>query len=229
MKKHPWLLLIILMICGILTIPTANIAYHYYQYTHIDPAELWETALANIEQRTSHRYALTSALQLNNYAMAKSTIAGEKDNNGNLHVWGEIMDTDMELYQFGTTCYRYQEQTNAWKVKENHPLTDQALLCMELLPETNFTLLKNTQGKYQGRKIEGGKIYYIYTLNQQGGDFPSASYYENFSYKIYIEAKNQEIVKAIITANGKANPKNTIVLKVKFSNINESFTLTPPK
>lgn len=229
MKKTKIIRIILLVIFVALLSTGGIMAYDYYKDTKVDTDTLLETALNNLSHRDSYRFSLKTQLQLNNYNSAETAIAGERDKNKNLHIWGEIMNTELEMYQFENVHYRYNPATKQWLLLENSPLTQDPLLLMEILPETNFHFDPENREEYLGKEVEHGKIIHKYAIALDDTRHISQEYYRGFTYEICIEAKSREIVEAAITATAKNNDKNTLKLAVKFYDINEDITLTPPR
>lgn len=229
MKKTKIIRIILLVIFAALIITGGIMAYDYYKDTKVDTETLLETALNNLSHRDSYRFSLKTQLQLNNYNSAETAIAGERDKSKNLHIWGEIMNTELEMYQFADVHYRYNPGTKQWLLLENSPLTEDPLLLMEILPESNFHFDPGNREEYLGKEVEHGKIIHKYAIALEDTRHIAQEYYTGFSYEICIEAKSREIVEATITAKAKGNEKNTLKVAVKFYDINEDFTLTPPR
>ena len=229
MKKTTLIRSVLLLIFLALMVTGGIMAYDYYKDTRVDTETLLETALNNLSHRETYRFSLVSELQLNNYNKAKTSIAGEKDKDKNIHVWGEIMNTELEMYQFADTHYRYNSATKQWLLLENSPLTDDPLLLMEILPETNFLFTPDGREEYIGKDVEHGQIIHSYSLALDNTVHIAGEYYTNFVYEIAVDAKSKEIVKTHIKATAKNNETNTLALVIKFYDINEEFTLTPPQ
>ncbi|MEG1477887.1 MAG: hypothetical protein RSC20_00015 [Clostridiales bacterium] len=228
MKKITIIRSVIIFIVFLLMLAGSILGYDYYKLTNVDTKTLLETSINNLSHRESYRFSLSSKLQLNNYNTAKTIIAGERDKNKNLHIWGKIMDTELEMYQIDQSQYRYNSKAKQWVIWKNYPLNTEPLLLMEILPETNFSSLAMKKQTYLGKEISHGKIYHIYEIILQEDSHIASEFFGNFSYKVYIEAKSKEIVKTTIKAINKKNAINTLAIKIEFFDINDTFTLSPP-
>lgn len=229
MKKTKIIRYSLLIAAIILFITASTLAYNYYSATKVDTNTLLETALNNLSHRETYRFSLNSQLQLNNYNKAETAIAGERDASKNIHIWGEIMNTKLEMYQFANEQYRYNSAAKQWILLENSSLTNDPLLLMEILPETNFLFKSNSKEVYEGKNFDHGKIIHKYKINIQNTQHIAGDYYDDFQYTIYIDARSKEIIMASIAAKAKNNENNILKISLKFYDINEEFSILPPQ
>ena len=206
----------------------AKWAYVAWEDSKVDTDTLFYDALANINSWDSYRYNLDARLLLNNYKTAETVISGEVDGEGNLHVFGKIMDTEMEAYQLGDTHYRFNSATKKWVILENSPLTTNAVLLMEIEPVLNFAFTDTISAAYDGKEREGGKTLFKYTVVPKEGFHIADTYFTDFNYEVSVNGKTKQIEEAIIYAVSATNDQNRLELIVNFYDINADFTLAAP-
>ncbi len=212
-------LLLAIVSCGALS------AYAYWLEQQVDTDALLKAALDNTKTMKSYRFYAQSILSLNNEETSESILTGERDKDGNLHVWGEIMDSPLEIYQIGCTHYRYNSQDGHWMVLYDSPIPDNALLIMEINPIVNFQgdILQNST--FLGREKIGKKKYYKYTLLPGSFDHMAKDYFNNFTYTVWVDKSIPAVYRAQITARSIANPKSKIVMLVDFFDVNSEIIL----
>lgn len=227
-KIKPFLsvLLIIALLC--LSAAAVKKLTEQWQDHHINAEELFFTALTDIQNWNSYRYTLEAKLTLNNYQTAKTVLQGEKDTQGNLHIFGEIMDTEMEAYQFGDDHYRFISASKEWKLLTESPLTDNGVLRMVIEPTLNFCFDDTISVDYQGTVREDGKKYYRFIVVPKEGFHIADTYFTDFKYRIDIHAETKQIESAVIHGVSRTKSENNIVLSIRFFDINEEFILEKP-
>ncbi len=210
---------LLLAIAGLITFSVTA----YWLEMQVDTDALLKTALDNTKNMKSYRFYTHSQLLLNNERSAESVLTGERNKNGDLHAWGELMDSSFEIYQIGCTHYRYDSQNGRWLVLYDSPIPDNALLMMEINPIVNFegNVLQNST--FLGREKIGKKKYYKYTLLPGTFDHAAKGFFNNFIYTVWIDSSIPAVYRAEITARSKENPANRIVLLIDFFDINENI------
>ena len=227
-KIRPFLsvLLIIAILC--LSAAAVKKLAEQWQDQHINAEELFFTALYDIQNWESYRYALEAKLTLNNYQTAKTVLQGERDSQGNLHMFGEIMDTEMEAYQFGDDHYRFISASKEWKCLTESPLTDNGVLRMVIEPTLNFCFVDTISVDYLGANREDGVKYYQFIVVPKEGFHIADTYFTDFKYRIDINAETKQIVAAVIHGVSRTKSENKISLSLRFYDINEEFVLEKP-
>lgn len=206
----------------------ARALYTMWEDSKVDTDTLFYDALADINEWNSYRYTLDARLLLNNYKTAETVISGEVDTEGNLHVFGEIMDTEMEAFQFGDTHYRFNSAAKKWVLLENSPLTTNAVLLMEIEPVLNFAFTETISVTYEGKKSAGGDRLFQYTIVPKEGFHIADAYFSDFTYEVGINGRTGQIEEAVINAVSRTDEQNRLEVIVNFYDINEDFVLTPP-
>lgn len=206
----------------------ARALYTMWEDSKVDTDTLFYDALAGINEWNSYRYTLDARLLLNNYKTAETVISGEVDTEGNLHVFGEIMDTEMEAFQFGDTHYRFNSAAKKWVLLENSPLTTNAVLLMEIEPVLNFAFTETISVTYEGKKSAGGDRLFQYTVVPKEGFHIADAYFSDFTYEVGINGRTGQIEEAVINAVSRTDEQNRLEVIVNFYDINEDFVLTPP-
>lgn len=203
--------------------------YQYWREASIDTETLWRDAVQKAAAWDSYHYTLTAEITLDNHRRAETKINGICDVEGNLHIYGEIMDTDLEVYQFGDVYYRQNTNGNSdWIVLENSPLPDNEILLMELYPQQYLLPLDGTANFIEKRKTNGMKEY-CYHIDKEENQTVASDYLTDFSYDITIDSKTKEIRKAEITAHSKSNPSGIWKFRVTFTEVNTAIRLEPPQ
>lgn len=219
---------IVFFVICILIVFGAKCAYSLWEDSKVDTDTLFYDALTNINEWTSYRYTLDAMLLLNNYKTAETVISGEIDTEGNLHVFGKIMDTEMEAYQFGETHYRFNSASKKWVTLENSPLSTNAVLLMEIEPVLNFAFEETLSVTYEGKERVNGKKLFQYTVVPKEGFHIADTYFTDFSYEVGVNAKTKQITEAVIYAVSATDDQSRLEIIVNFYDINKDFVLTPP-
>lgn len=220
-------LLITAALC--LSVAAVKKAAETWQDSHIDGNALFFSALEEIQNRRSCRFVLAGELTLKNRKTAKTALRGEQDSNGNFHIFGTIMDTETEVYQFGSDHYRFLSATKEWKLLAESPLTDNGVLLMLICPLKNFDFVDTVSVDYKGVVRENGEKYYRFVVVPKEGFHVADAYFTDFKYRIDISAETKEITAATIHAVSRTKSENTLLLQLRFSDINEDFLLEKPR
>ncbi|MBQ1251445.1 MAG: hypothetical protein IIY02_00865 [Firmicutes bacterium] len=207
---------------------SVKIIYEKWQDHHIDANTLFFTSLEECKEWNSYRYTLSSELKLNNGAKTKTVLRGEQDQEGNMHLFGEIMDTEMEAYQFGDDHYRFISTSQKWKRMADSPLSDNGVLRMVIEPKRNFEFSDTISVDYEGTVREDGEKYYRFIVVPKEGFHIADTYFTDFKYRIDIHSETKQITNALITAVSPTKGENKLTCAVHFFDINEDFLLKPP-
>lgn len=224
--------LLLLPLCPMLAaliVIAAVTAGEKWQESKVDTNALFFSALEEMNSWNSYRYNLKANIHLHNGKTAATALSGECDGNGNLHVYGKMMDTELEAYQFGSDHYRLNRETKNWIHLTESPLLDNGVLRMVLEPVKNFSFADTISVDCEGLEKEGKAKYYRYTVVPKEGFHIADTYFTDFTYKIDINAKTRRIAGGIIHAVSRTESKNALTLTISFYDINETFTLTPPE
>lgn len=229
-KKSKLLISVILFFVVLsLSVVGAKMLYEKWQESNIDANALFFSALDDIQQWQSYRYTLETTLQLDNYKTAKTVLNGESDINGNLHMFGKIMDSEMEAYQFGNDHYRYRSAAKKWVHLENSPLTDNGILLMSVDPIRNFDFTDTISVTYKEKIKTDGKKYYRFIVVPKEGFHVADTYFTDFKYVVHIDTETKRIAEATIGAVSRTESQNKLTVRLCFYDINDQFTLTPPE
>lgn len=199
--------------------------YAYWREQQVDTSALLQQAVKNTQAMTSYRFYVQSNLLLNNDKTTESILTGERDKDGNLHAWGEIMDAPFEIYQIGCTHYRYNNQDGHWMVLYDSPVPDNALLLMEINPVVNFQGEVLQNASFMGRERIGKKKYYKYTLLPGNFDHIAKDFFNNFTYTVWVDKEGPVIYRAEISARSIENPKSKVVILMDFYDVNDEIIL----
>lgn len=221
----------VLLILAVLCLSAAAVKKlgEQWQDHHINAEELFFTALTDLQHWDSYRYALEANLTLNNYQTAKTVLQGEQDRQGNLHMFGEIMDTEMEAYQFGNDHYRFISASKEWKLLTESPLSDNGVLRMVIEPTLNFCFTDTISVDYKGALKEDGVKYYRFIVVPKEGFHIADTYFTDFKYRIDINAETKQIASALIHGVSRTKSENKLTVDLRFFDINEEFILEKPQ
>lgn len=218
--------LIIAALC--LSVGAIKKAAEKWQDSHIDSNALFFSALEEIRGWQSYRYVLDGSLTLKNRKTAQTALKGEQDSSGNLHIFGEIMDTETEVYQFGSDHYRFLSASKEWKLLAESPLTENGILLMLICPQKNFDFVDTISVDYTGVVREDGEKYYRFVVIPKEGFHVADAYFTDFKYRIDISAETKQITAATIHAVSRTKSENTLFLQIRFCDINRDFILEKP-
>ncbi|MEE0777151.1 MAG: hypothetical protein U0M15_08860 [Bacillota bacterium] len=204
---------------------------HYWREASVDTDALWSQAVEKMTAWDSYNYTLNAEFTLDNYRKAETNINGTCDIQGNLHIYGEIMDTDLEIYQFGDVYYRQNTAANAeteWIMLENSPLPDNEILLMELYPK-QYLLPTQGTAEFLEKEKEHGVIKYRYRITDAKDHQIAAEYLTGFQYEMSVNGETGEIMDATVEARSKSNQSGTWKIHVTFEDVNSGITLEAPQ
>ena len=220
-----WLLLCVLL-GGILF--AARGVEHWINARQVDTDQLLMSAVEKVESVGSYRFSVHSLLLLNNYTTAESVLSGERDAAGDLHVWGELMSTKIEIYQIGDTHHRFHPANQSWTVLEHSPLPDNALLRMEIDPISNLAFTDIASFECLGRERTDGRTLYRYRLQPEEGFHAAGDYFGNFEFELLIDAETAAIGEATMRATSLVDENGELKLLMTFADVNQDFDVTAP-
>lgn len=227
--KKKWIKAAIIVIVAVAVLWGGKYAFGLWRDGRVDTDALIEDALATVAEVESYRFSVHSQLLLNNYTTAETIISGERDVDGNLHVWGQIMSTNVDIYQIGDTHYRYHPANKAWTVLDNSPLPDNALLMMEIDPLSNFAFPEQLSIEYLGRERTHNTTLYRYAIRPEGDFHRAGAYFGNFQYEVAVDRETRFFTEATMKATSWSNENGALSVLMSFADLNDAeIKITPP-
>lgn len=227
-RKMALRVVLILVVLALL-IGGGRYAFIQWRDSRVDTEQLLKDSLAAIVEIGSYRFSVHSQLLLNNYTTAETIISGERDSEGNLHVWGQIMSTNVDIYQIGDTHYRYHPANKDWTILEQSPLPDNALLLMEIDPLSNFNFEDQITVDYLGYERTHGKTLYRFALQPTGDFHRAAEFFTDFAFEVAIDRETRRICEATMTARSRSNEDGTLTVFMSLTDFDDQdIKITPP-
>ncbi|MGI6064920.1 MAG: hypothetical protein ACOYI2_00330 [Bacillota bacterium] len=217
------------LVAGILLLLIAYWGILYIiEATKIVPEELLPASIDKTMAAETYRFHTKSVITMDTNEKVLSDIQGEKAGSEDLHVSGNMLDTEIDVYQIGDTTYRLDSMTNKWIVIENNSIFRESLLMAELNPLSNFQFRQLISISYLGKeKIDGRKTYKIECIPQIKNQWLN-SYFKNLKYIIWIDKKDKLIKKAIVTAKSKEKDTGGLQMEVNLYDYGEKIEIKPP-
>ena len=212
----------------VVIIIAAYFGFNYVQEARIVPEELLNTALANTLEAKSYQFHTKSTITIQGEDKIFSDISGERADAQTFHVVGNMLGTEINVYQINDTTYRLDKATNKWIITENNSLLRESLLMAELNPLSNFYFKELISTSYLGKeKVAGRKMYKMECrprINNKWLD----GYFKDLKYIIWIDRKDKVIRKATVTALSKEKESSSLTVEVELFNFNKEFKIQPP-
>jgi hypothetical protein len=217
---------ILLLLSFLATISWGGYVY-YYANLKVYPDLILQEALQHAMSANSYRYQVEVRVKVNNQERKLSSISGEKT-GGDLYFYGLIHNQEVKVYQIGDRTYLWDPITGRWAaIPSNRPF-DQPHFLVEANPIASFNFVSVDRITYLGReKIGNRKAYVIHCFPEVKNEFMNA-WFKDFSYKIWIDTRNNAILKALIKGFFRDRPENSVFIKLKFKDYGADIKLTAP-
>lgn len=200
----------------------------YYRANQINPDELMSQALKNTAAANSFRYTLESLLLIENRREVISRVEGEKSEEGNIHIKGEMVKTPVDIYHFNQTVYNWDSFSKRWLEIKDSQSNPAKVLISELDPLSNFHF-KNVG---EVHKVGWGNVdrsrCMIINCRPSVENELMEILWQDFRYKIWIDAEERVIRKATLSAVSKNNPDTKLQLSVSFKDYGKTIRVEKP-
>lgn len=204
--------------------------YNYYQREiKVVPDELISRALADTNKVSSYRFHVEAYLINGGKKIPLSSIDGERTNESDLHLKGQMTGQDVEVYQVKDTTYFKDPISKRWMVTPGNNPLEQEKFMAELNPLSILNIVQINDLQYLGRQKEMPGRPYLLTFNPRVNNRFLNSYWKDFSYKLWIEPGSNYIRRVHLEANHRKHPKDKLVMDVDFYDFNKRIKIELPE
>jgi len=226
-KKTRWTIIGLTLILAIGLLMSAQTISQYYERSHLDPGMVLQDALNNMAASTSYRYSLHSGFTVENREEVISEVEGERQ-QGNTHIKGEMVNTPIDIYYLDQTIYNYDAFSQKWLVIDSGTSNSEELLISELNPLSNFRFKDlNQVEKIRFEEVDGADCLLVKCRPSVESQLLE-NLWKDFEYLIWVDYRNSNIRKAILTATNKGNDKTNLEIAVEFSDFGKNIEIKAP-
>jgi hypothetical protein len=194
----------------------------YYVRSQLEPGVELQDALNNMAASESYRYSLHSEFTVDDRKEVISEVEGEKQ-QGNTHIKGEMVNTPVDIYYLDQTIYNYDSFSKKWLVIDSGATNSEELLISELNPLSNFRFKETNQvEKIKFETVDGADCLLVKCRPSVESQLLD-NMWKNFEYLIWVDYRDGNIRKAILTATNKNNEKTNLEIQVGFSDFGKKI------
>jgi hypothetical protein len=200
----------------------------YYVRSQLEPGVELQDALNNMAASESYRYSLHSEFTVDDRKEVISEVEGEKQ-QGNTHIKGEMVNTPVDIYYLDQTIYNYDSFSKKWLVIDSGATNSEELLISELNPLSNFRFKETNQvEKIKFETVDGADCLLVKCRPSVESQLLD-NMWKNFEYLIWVDYRDGNIRKAILTATNKNNEKTNLEIQVGFSDFGKKIEIKAPE
>ncbi len=225
-KKLGVIGLIIFILLGI-GIYTSSRIHSFYVESKLDARQELDTALSNMAAESEYKYKMLSEFMIDDRKEVISEVTGEKS-NGNAHIKGAMVNTDIDIYYIDRTIYNYDALAKKWLVIDSGTDKCEDLLIAELNPLSHF------QGTTYNVLNEKGfeKINDIQCMVVSGTPIDKSqlleTYWQDVECDYWIDYKNKRICQAKLRATNRKNPNTKLNIELNLHDFGSEIDIKPP-
>ncbi|MGF7186085.1 hypothetical protein GGQ84_002178 [Desulfitispora alkaliphila] len=216
-------------LAGILVIilAVAGVAI-YKEQTKVIPEELMTETLERTTGAKSYRYSVKLSMVSDGKEHLWTDIEGIKANETDFHIKGNMYETDVEIYQFEDITYQRDPVSDKWMEFPN-TVTDMEVMMAEINPMSNFNFTQLSEIEYHGiEKVSGNKMY-VLTCEPDINNELLELYWEDFTYRLWVDKGSKKISIAEIKAFNIQNPNNYLIFNINLWDFDKKVDLEKPK
>ena len=190
-----------------------------------NPTETAATAIENLKNTPALSFRTVSTLTVAEQSREYGNINGELLQNGDFHIKGSILGSQIDLYQIDSTTYRLDNVTANWQKTTENAAFYQTALFNETNPleQFNITDMGDVQ-KAQGDE----KDLFGYTFTPTLTENSTSRYFTNITYTIYC-SRQGELKKAVVTGDLTNNSvSGKLHILTVFNRLDDKYQITPP-
>lgn len=198
----------------------------------VDPISLAQQATENTLQAETLHFTTTAQLNLDGELRHFNNVQGDKGGENLYHIYGEVLGTQLNVYQIENTTYRQDPLDNKWHIIEQNTVAEQSLLMAELNPLNDFCFLSIPQAEQitkDPQKEEDKKAHAIIRCQPELANQWIAENFQNITYTLWIsKGDTPYIIKAIIDADSKDKADAHLQIQLTFSEFNKQKEIKAP-
>lgn len=211
----------------LMLIATAAVRHFALPTMGLGPAELAAAATDDLLSLDSLTFHTQTELTINSDTVSLGKIDGQI-NGENLHIWGNVLGSDLNIYQIGATTYRQDTLTDQWLTTDDGELLTNASLLADADPRSLFRLsgINNAEEANQA-EINGQKCRGV-SFCPTTADGSMEKYFDNIKCTIWVGRDNHIMRTEIAAEAVTSGQSSTLTLTCDFSEWNTTPAITPP-
>lgn len=193
----------------------------------LPPAELAADATARLTALNSVTFHTETKLDINGESVALGSIDGQICGS-DLHICGNVLGSDTNIYQIGGTTYRQDTLTEQWLTTADGELLTNPSLLTDADPREFFRLAQLsaiTEGDTQEINGEKCRVISFVPLSESG---ELEKYFDEISCTIWVTRAGQLARSEICAAAATSGQTSTLTLTCDFSAWDDTAPITPP-
>jgi hypothetical protein len=214
----------LIVTAGILS---AEKIHEIYIKSQLEPLVELTESINNMYELNSYRYNLVSGFTVDQRKEVISEVVGEKQ-NGNTHIKGEMVNTEIDIYYIDRTIYNYDSFSDKWLVIESSSQSSEELLISELNPLSNFSFKEVALIEKIGFEKVDGTECLVVKCNPAIENQLLETLWQNFEYQMWLDYKDRLVKKALLSAENKQSPNTVLKIEAKFSDFDKDIPINPP-
>ena len=213
---------IIILLALILTawqiIPRINAA----KYT---AEEIIESSISNLQNAPALKFTVVSTLTVDDNTREYGNINGEILKNGDFHIAGNLLGSQIQMYQIGDDTYRLDTITDNWQKTEENAIIYNTALFNETNPLQQFEFSNYTAA--QIIDIPDEKALCVkFCPNLEAAAV--SQYFTNLTYTIYCDT-NLNLYKTVISGDLTNNSVDgKLEITTTFEKLAANYQIEPP-
>lgn len=215
------LLLAALLIVFLILKPTAG-------KPKLPPGELCAVAVEELLALDSLSFHTETELLLNDESVKLGKLDGEI-NGADIHVWGEVLGSALNIYQLGNTTYRQDTITEQWLTTDDKELLNNESLLYDADPRAFFDLAAiSDAAEQEAEDIDEEKCWKLtFTPKTQSGYYEK--YFDSLTCTLWLTMDDCRIRQAEINAAASAAGQNScLTVQTEFWAWNDTPPIEPP-
>lgn len=229
MKKRWWLAAIAIGIIAMVIAVSSFGLFERIQESKIDSRELLIESLEKTAASKSFRYSLESALVVEGRRELISKVEGEKSSEGNIHIKGEMVKTQIDIYHFDDAIYNWDPFSKRWMVIKDDQTNSSKVLISELDPLSNFNFKSIGEVQNAGWETVDGRRCMIVNCKPSVENELMEVLWQAFEYSVCIDIKDKVIRRASLSGTSKNNSETFLRLQVAFHDFDKKIIVNKPE
>ncbi len=194
----------------------------------LPPAELAQTAIENLLAAESLSFNTQSRLLLGSDETLLGDLNGQI-NGADYHVCGEVLGSELNIYQIGGKTYRQDSLTEQWLVVEDQQMLTNEALLSDINPRAAFQLTDMLNvSEAEAENVDEEKCYKL-TFEPQTESGYYEKYFSSLTYTIWVTMDDHQLRQAQINASASANNiESTLQITTAFWDWNNTPAIAAP-
>ena len=203
--------------------------YFFFSYVPSRPPDgVLEKAISRTSDAKNFKYNVATTTIINGKKNTFSQVAGEKFRPDNLHIKGEVMKSQIDIYQINEKIYAKDNLGGKWVSIDINELNQDGNFMNELNPLENISFKQLGEVNYKGViKAKTGK-YWEFELRPIVDNQYMEALWTDFVYTIWVHPGEEKLSKVQIKAKGKENENDEIIVNIEFLDYGDVKPVNPP-